>query len=220
MLTCRSRNFVPLTASIELPAVAVERVPREWVGWARELRRKVSKEHEGFAKAATALLKPFGPGASLPGERLLRRTAWQWEHNLPRSYRLDCAVDLDRQGRISISETRLQPSKLRVSFWDGEGEPGVSIVRIGITIVPPLMTEWDETQVAIGLHALGRRFERGTRDEASVLGDVRALLHAYRRTSVSGAADFPVAIPCGTWRCTKMSGRDGHPVLTVRTFVN
>lgn len=192
----------------------------EYIGHARELRRKVEREHKRFREEAAALLEPFRPRPGftpMPSRLHLRRLAHQWRR-LPANFRLGCRTDVDRNGRLQIAETRLQASKLRLPFWSDD-EPGLSIVLLTVAIVPPLYAEADATMVAIGLHALARRFERGEPAEAAVLRDLFPLVQAYPRAVEALAADFPVEVTGGHWRCTIMTEGEGARVLAVRTFI-
>lgn len=206
------------------PRAAIGFVPRECIGLARQLRRRVEKEHRQFRDAAVALLEPFQLGRSFPAAQerlLLRRLAFQWRNKLPASSRLAVRVDLDRANRLEIVETRFRDSKLRVPGWTDDA-PGVSIERIIFLVVPPLFSETEQGLVIVGLHAIGRRFERSSgaqRTDAAVLADLAALEAAWERALAARQTDFRVpALGGGHWRCNVMQQAE-RPVLAVRTFV-
>jgi hypothetical protein len=102
---------------------------------------------------------------------------------------------------------------MRLPFWR-EWESGISIERL-----PPIFSESEEGLVIAGLHSLARRFERGERTEESMLRDLFPLVKAYPKAAAALAADFPVEVSGGHWRCTVMTGNDGAGVIAVRTFV-
>jgi hypothetical protein len=191
----------------------------EFVGLARQLRRRLAKAQALYEPAADRLLKPFRPRPGfqpMPRRTHLARLAKQWRA-LPRFGRLRCLVNVT-DGKLQIAETRLAPSRLTLPWWDQDDEPALSLVLRTVAIVPPQFREHEMVLVEVGLHALARRFERGVPDDAEIGDDFNSLGRAYPDVVRQGG-EFRIPVADGSWRGVLARAADKQPAMVVRTFV-
>jgi hypothetical protein len=180
------RSVPPIMRSPARPAgaSAAHLVPMEFIGLARRLRTRVAKAHGLWELRADKLLMPFRPRPGfmpMPRRAHLARLAKQWRA-LPRFGRLRCLVNV-KDGALQIAESRLAPSRLKLPWWDEDDEPALSLMLRTVAIVPPRFAEAEMTMVVVGLHALGRRYERG------VPGDLEVICEHCRPVTQAVSAD-------------------------------
>jgi hypothetical protein len=194
------------------------RVPAEFIGLARQLRRRIVKAHPEAAMAAEQLTLPLRPRedfAPIYGRSVLRVAAARWRA-LPAFGRLHQVTQL-AAGKLELIDLRVEPSRIEAERWDAD-EPALALSLRTIVIEPPAYDEKDRLIVGIGLHALARRYERGSqRTDAAVLRDLVPLALAYPEIA---RARGEFAIPLsggGRWIGTVGSPTDA--VAVVRTFV-
>jgi hypothetical protein len=195
----------------------------EFVGLARGVRRAIEKAAEAYGARADKLLEPFQTGAGPAQPRVrkvdLVRLFHGWR-KLPAFGRLGpLAIALDKD-ELRITETRLYPGRVARRAWDGD-EVTIDIRRIRLTIGLHFCAGDVHTLASAGLHATGRRLQRGTTSGlAPILDDLEALGNSYQTVLDEGVNDFSVAAPSGgKWLGTILRNVDGRPSLVVRTFV-
>lgn len=190
------------------------RVPVEFVGLARQLRRRVVDEERRFVDEVERLVAPLRPrGRFTPVARqvVLEMLGLAWRRRSPLG-RLRLVVNYARP-RLDIVDLRLADA--RVYGWSGDDEPALAVVLHHVGIAPPAPTRESVTMIAaLGLHALARRFQRGAdRSDAAVLADLVEL--ALRAPdAVAAGGEFEVATPNGRWVGATI---DGYAL--VRTYV-
>jgi hypothetical protein len=117
------------------------------------------------------------------------------------------------EGKLRIIEIWVVPARLEHSAW-AEDEPAVAISIRSITIQPPEFVETNLRIAGIGLHALGRRYQRGAdRTDRAVLADLPALAQG----AVGAGGEFAIPASGGRWIGAEASG---EVVAIVRTFVD
>jgi hypothetical protein len=212
------------------------RVPAEYTGRARLLRDRVAEAHTHWVAAATALLAPLQPRDGFVPQytqETLRITAARWKSSLPEWGRLRIASKLRNRTHLQVVETRLAPFRIVMQDWDAtELSVAITLTVIDLRLPtfrsPPepgtpgsLGREYSENvQVlgAVGLHALGRRFERGAdRTDGAVLRDLFAIASAWPTAIRSPEFEIPIA-GRGKW-VGAVKIHAGKPALAVRTFI-
>jgi hypothetical protein len=193
-------------------------VGSEHVGRARTLRQKIAKARIGDDDATLRFITPLRPR---PGWSSTGNPDWLNGHALAYEplvlpTRLATVADV-KGGRLRMAEIRVRASRMRFPDWSETNEPSITVVLRMVT-TGPFLTE-EKILADAGLHALGRRLERGRpNDDGAVLADLRALADGYRAAIAKGG-DF--AIPTrsgGKWLGSVTTVR-GVPVPAVRTFV-
>ena len=213
------------------PAVAARPDPGSYVsaehrGKARALRSRLAASSLAWTRGSVDLLEPFASANTGPLSRgtLLARLPKAWKA-LPRHGCL--RLDIDRGNPTFIVDVRAIPLSIRVAGWaDDADEPGIALaVRRVVIQVRPKATVEDTTaiEVVIGLHALGRFYQRSFGDgERSLVLALAALLDEKNR--IRGRGRFDIDVPCtqgqGTWRGGTAKLDRTHPVLAIRTFVS
>jgi hypothetical protein len=201
-------------------AVAGAKVPVEFIGQARTLRGRIAAAHAAREAAAERMLAPFRPTERFtpyPRYRLLRVLAAAWRV-LPDPGRLFLEADA-HGGKLRITEIRAAPSRLILPGWEAD-EPALSLVLRDVRIEVPAYRETTATLAIVGLHALARRFERGSgRGDVAIMRALAPLGRAYPG-AIKGGGEFAIeAAGGGRWiGAVMMQGT--APVLAVRTFVD
>jgi len=196
-------------------------VPHEYVGLARHLRNQISAAYTEFDSGVERLFEPFhGTNrSSLSRGTLLRRFAADWRA-LPSFGRLRIKIDQE-DGGVAIDEARLCPTSLLRTDWD-EPEPSIAITLFSIRIAPRTATDKVRVLAIVGLHGLGRRYERGEdRGDLSVLRDLLPIVTAWP-SAIRNSGDFEIPAGCGAWRGEVASitlAGETMTALSVRTFV-
>jgi hypothetical protein len=195
---------------------APDRIPVEYIGLARNLIRRITAAYQAAESRRGRLLRPFRPTANfrpVPRHIHLQTLSERLRH--PRALcRLRGAAKFEA-GHLRVMEIWAVPATLEHDDWH-ETEPALALMVRLIRIEPPNFVEKDERVVAVGIHALARRYQRGAEwADAAVLGDLLALVEAYPR---AGPAPGEFAAPAsgGRWRGAIAPGSS---VMIVRTYV-
>lgn len=190
-------------------------MPPEFLGKARTLRSRVLDEHSRWQPFVTAFVHQARPR---PGFSRVKATrlAEIWKALPGSGARLGITTSA-RPGHLRIAELRLLPTRMRFGSWPDDAE------ELAITVASVTLGMQGDAFVCdrhliadVGLHALGRRYERGTdRVDAAVLADLERLAHTYEAAVMNGGT-FNIS----GWRgdVCAVEGTP-EPVLSVRTFV-
>jgi len=204
------------------------RVPAEFVGFGRAFSARVADAVAiRVCQQSSQALIQRQRRHPVPRADTLAGVAYAWRNRVPAFGRLDQRITLNGKW-LSIIETRCIPQHFRQGEWEDDAlEPGISVVRIGMSIAPrrELLLAM-HTLCSVSLHALGRRYQRGAdRSDAAILADIHALAAAYERLSaLPEGTRFTVDVPGSRWRGTTLDIR-GHysgrmeRVPSARTFV-
>ena len=199
------------------------RVPREFVGRARDLQRRV----DGLDAIATVQMADI----VRPAQEWLRRKpnlraemlaeiARRWRDEIPAEFRLSFEVKLDGRWGL-ITERRVGAARMWHDRWQGEHE--LAIVLLEQTLIAkPKRTELFERPVAtVSLHALGRYFQRTPlASEAGLLEDLGPLMQHAVSEHERLRQDFTVSTPRGVWT-GKLIRTPETPVLaSVLTWID
>jgi hypothetical protein len=204
------------------PRASAGRVPLNDLESARALRTRLETAWQRWSTEADKLLLPFQANQRV-ADKHFERLVRDWRQRLPKPGRL--AVHARYQdGRLRIGETRLAPSSVRLPGWPADDdEPCVTLVLREILIVPKerIFRASDVDLAVFGLHAIGRRLERGaSREDFDIGQDCHALGKHYPALAVGKAPDFKIfGISGGAWVGKVMvDGASERPFLLVRTF--
>jgi hypothetical protein len=195
-------------------------VPPEFISKARALRDLIQRETEAFEVSAERTLRPLIPRPAWP-----EPTRPDWYKGLIARYRaiksicrLDLFSRIEREGRLVLTEMTIVASRIARPDWDGD-EPALSVEMRAIATRPYRVER--QLLADVGLHALGRRFQRGwAADDGSVLLDLAPLIYSWTPATKAGG-EFRIAAPKGDgeWLGTVTTVESRPlPVLMVRTF--
>lgn len=206
-------------------------VPRAFLGLARDLRRRLA--------AADALVPAALEAALLPLRTRLKRrptlradllidTERRWRTGLPAFGRLVLTAERRRGVPPYFCELRAQAGGFRIEDWDEEPggggfEPGVLLEMILAQPYPGVggggVDVRQTTIVVVSLHALGRRFQRGTDcSEAAIFADLAALAPFAQKGALPPKARFALPAAEGWW-CGERVWVGDRLVLAVRTYL-
>jgi hypothetical protein len=200
------------------------RVGAEFIGKARSLRQQLHVSSLAWTRGSVDLLAPFCATntGQLSRGTLLARLPTSWKA-LPRHGCL--RLDIDRGNSTSIIEARAIPYSTRDATWaDDADENGIALAvrRVTVQVRPRAAVDDQATiKVIVGLHALGRFFQRSFDNSTpSLIIALAALLDEKNRTRGRGKLDIDVPCAVGTWRGGAAKLDRTYPVLAIRTFVS
>lgn len=200
------------------------RVPVEFIGQARVLLGRIGRAHELWVEAAEALTAPLQPRGDFRPQftkQSLSLLAARWRA-LPDWGRLRIVAET-AGARLQVLETRLIPFRAAKVDWN-EFEPSVAVALSAVAMSVPAEFTLATTPIAVvGLHALARRYERGSdRSDGAVLRDLSVFGRAWPEAALE--PDFAIpALRGGTWMSTMSvitNAAAARPVLAIRTFVD
>jgi hypothetical protein len=198
-------------------AASPGRVPAEFVGLARRLRDEIAAAYPEAEIRRETLIYPFRPRPGfvpMPRHTALKRLANKLR-SPPALGRLRAVAKFEA-GELRVVELWAKPAKLEHDDW-AEDEPALAILLRSITIRPPEFAETNHRITGIGLHALARRYQRGTRSDRAVLADLLALAEGYP-AAVAAGGEFAIPVPGGGRWIGAVA--PGEAVAIVRTFVD
>jgi hypothetical protein len=195
-------------------------VPREYVGRARDLLRRLS--------AADARIEPAVRGVMAPLLRRLDRhpvlrrdmlvdAERRWRNAVPALGRLAMEVDGENLRAPCFIELRVVCGVFHAATWPDDGqEPGVLVGWHAVEFDQGSVASRFVSLAAVSLHALARRYQRG-RDtsETAIFADLARLADNFRL--VVTLPRFAIAVPGGTWVGEPMNTGEAT-VLAVRTY--
>jgi hypothetical protein len=198
-----------------------QRVGAEFVGLARVFRGLVQhvdqRVHDALVDIAQPLRKRLREHPRLRSEQA--SGALRLYHLLVPE---QCRISIDaarHKTDFMVVEQRLMPSRLRHDDWgDSEpAEPGISICKLYFGTKDGKVIHRVHPRVAVSLHAIARRVERGAdRSHDALLADIAILVNA-------DGEDVPTPASDGQWLGNSIIAQDdGKPcrLLNVRTWVN
>ena len=122
-------------------------------------------------------------------------------------------------GKLQLFELRLMPERVKLKAWgdtEDNWELAVSVVATLVEVAPPEFAYQQRPLVIYGLHALGRRFERGNdRSVEAIIADL--LGTAIHKPS--GEFEFRIPARSGGHWVGSYSAEEGKTVALVRTFL-
>src|SRR5262249_45332391 len=130
------------------------RIPFEFVGRARDLRRRLHNSASAAVAEGDKLLQPLRPAPGktpMPSHRYLRQFARRWRA-LPAFGRLRLQIEFAK-GRLTIIELRCIPTVIALPGWV-QDEPALALGLQIIIAEPPSFTENRRILATLGLHGL------------------------------------------------------------------
>jgi hypothetical protein len=203
--------------SIAAAARRTNRVPAQFTGLARDLRRRIAVDEAGLATAMDAAEAPAR--ARLAGGSALRPAdlsglAQRWRSGIPTAGRLALDVALDQRRHVlRILETRATPGELRLVAWtDDEAERCLVLVEVETLATRTNLVRHVHQGAMISLHAMARRYQRAVNNsDHAVRADLLAL--ATARTAILGTGgSFALNVPEGRW-VGRLLVLDSKPIL-------
>lgn len=200
-------------------------VPFEWIGLARQLRTRVGETADIAKLNIERLIGPLRPkGRFTPVARhvFLQHICDQWQTKyFPEFGRLSAYAQFEN-GKLRLAEMRAVPTRLRYSSWN-DPEDWEQSISIRSTIVinkpsnkPPLFAYEQRDLAAFGLHAVARKWMRGSathKNDDAILQDMREVAHHV----IEQKAEFEIPVDNGFWVGEGIL-INSKPVLMVRTF--
>ena len=202
----------------------------QFMGRARDLRRRVEREDTAYDAAVNQLIDPVmsrlrrHPARSVRPETLADLVN-QWHSLSCSEWRLSCAGELEKH-RCAVVDRRLSAGKLQHKGWNGDGEEDIGVIEVALLIDRNRLHLRTRCLCTISLHAIGRRLQRhpdGT-DEA-LLHDIGLAGEAASGELVAGAG-YKIATDPQTgsgWRGRvirqRQPGGEAYPVLSIRTWL-
>lgn len=210
--------------AVPTPTMAASRIPREFVGKARDLRRVLSAEDAVVWKEMSRITVPFasvGRG-TVPRPAMLERAAIAWQERVPKAGRLGLTIKRTRTTLV-IDELRLVSADARFAEWDEDvREPGFSVSATRLEVAPPRFRFDPVILAGVSLHAVARWFQRSfTCTHAALLSDLRVLALAATDERLAAGGAFEVPAGDGRWSGVVMSNMEDAAArfLAARTFV-
>jgi len=217
-----STSTIPASSrSVAPPGAPGARVPSQFIGLARQLRQRIGAEQQGVDAAVERLIRPLRPKPGftpMARHAFLRRIAAEWGA-LPSAGRLGLVAEFSADDGLRIADLRCRSVRMQLPGWaDGGDELGIAVTLTLVGCRPPLFVHEHRLLVDVGLHALGRRYQRASREDAAVLADLRVLAEAHPSAVLSEDREFVIVASGGRWRgsITRVKS-DG--VMCARTFV-
>jgi len=208
------------TASIKIVRIGdVSRVPREFIGRARDLRRRLN---EADARIETAVNRVMTPLLRRLDRRPALRPAMlidaerHWRGIVPAFGRLEMEVDGNNLRSPCFVELRVVCGESRYADWSDNGlEPGVLVAWYSVEVAERAFESRLVSLASVSLHALARRYQRGQdTTEAAIFADLAALARDFRAVT---SPRFTVAVPGGVWVGESVNV-DAAQILAVRTY--
>jgi hypothetical protein len=189
-------------------------VPREFTGLARLFRQTVHAENERMCEYLLDRVQPIierldRKPSLRPDHLLLIRNAWD---TMPQQFRLSNEFTGNHK-HFRFNEARIFAAKWEKAdeLWSSP-EPGILLQLNVLSWRGGDLEHFLMPLALVGLHALGRWFERtGSDDTDSLLHDLKPLIYAEHDAK---------RVPCGsgTWIGESVS-IDRDRVLRIKTFV-
>jgi hypothetical protein len=199
-------------------------VPREFVGRARDLRRRLgiadAQVNAGLTQALQPLRRRLERRATLRGD-LLADAERHWRETVPSFGRLVMVANRqDRRSPIIFCELRAMAGKFRFTSWPAGYEPGLILVLTLVELQFKALLTRQLNVAAVSLHALARRYQRGSdTTEAAIFSDLADLAPYARKQDAMGGTAFALPLPGGAW-CGERVMVGDDLVLAVRTYLD
>lgn len=200
-------------------------LPREYLGQARLLLQDMQREGKTFSDTVMRLWLPL-KARYLQHHKvrseLLAGAVRDWRL-MPARFRLGDPLIEHRNTNLNIAEFRLLTGDLFFDHWKDEHEYSIAIELCSIVINRKECSLRGETYGTIGIHALGRRYERSRLCSTDdILADVKAIVSHY--DSLIQRKEFTVPCRSGFWKGEVVSAdfqnqAPPRKVLCIRTFI-
>jgi hypothetical protein len=199
-------------------SVMNDQVPIEYIGRARALREKISKDEIRYSTACNGIIAPLRPRQAWPTDRVNRN----FLSKLARAYaalrspcRLLTTCQVTNDGGLKISDLRAAASTITFPGWAVD-EPSIQISYYQIEAAP--FAERSLTMAELGQHSIGRRFQRGRPNtDDSVLDDLVEILGGFANAMRNSDVEFAIPTRSGG-RWLGMLSPD-HTAIAIRTYV-
>jgi hypothetical protein len=192
-------------------------VPAEFLDLAHALRRRIAADEERYLEACDAIIRPLRPRPAWPSptrRSYLKRVAQAYAL-IDSLCRVRAIARVSPSGIFQIWELRVATSTLTFPAWGAAAEPSLELTFYDVSCPP--FVERSVVVGQIGIHALGRRFQRGfDNTENGVLDDLSGFVGAFAKAMRNSAKEFEIAAADGVWRA--MLSGDGE-TLAARTYV-
>jgi hypothetical protein len=195
-------------------------VPAEFRGAARVLHQRLC-ETDDLVETTLRAMRPLKERLKRHPFKPLRQDTLidakrVWLKDMPAFGSLDRFCKIQDRWQPCFYELRLGASRFGRDDW-ADPTDGVLVILIGATVRNGVLTIRAVILATVSAHALGRRYERGRRDEASVFDDLSTL--AFNYPDLIETTDF-WNCPAGDGTWTGYAVRAGtDAALNVSTFL-
>jgi hypothetical protein len=198
-----------------------DRVPSEFIGRARDLRRRLAASEASVEANMHRALAPIARRLErhpVVREGTLLDAARAWR-SLPSFGRVRCSVDIANRRRPEFSDVRVRPGVYRGLQWRGDYEPGLAVMLFVASVSggDMLLAAW--TVAVASLHAVARRYQRAPATDATVLAEIGELALRFPEIAPAGG-EFMLPVPGGVWCGHVIESRDDQVIVVARTFLD
>jgi hypothetical protein len=207
---------------------AATRVPREYLGAARQFHRELESDAkvviDAMRRVADPAMKWLKTHPRIRPE-MAAATVRAWREEVPASGLL--SLETVAQGKtLTIRDLRLSPARHERQEWENL-EPIVCVMLTWMTVQRGHFRLDNVLLAAVNLHAIARRLQRGfDNSRPALMADLRALAEAAT-TVADTRGPFHVPVRGGAWGGNavdmevpvKNGAVDTHRVLSVRTYL-
>jgi hypothetical protein len=216
----KTGKMIDRSSARTIRAADVSVVPREFIGRARDLLKRLGEADARIEPAVRAVMMPLL--RRLDRRPVLRRDMLidaerRWRNLVPAFGRLAMEVDGENLRSPCFIELRVVRGVSRRATWPDEGqEPGVLVGWHAVEFDERAMASWFVSLASVSLHALARRYQRGwDTSDTAIFAELAVLAHDFRQAVA--LPRFAVAVPGGAWVGEPMNAGESM-VLAVRTF--
>jgi hypothetical protein len=217
MLTAFAPDNLPARVTARTSPAKRSHVPSEFRGLARRLRSRIADDAKQAHELSGQLLEPFRPRPGftpMPRKARIELLSKCWQA-MPSYGRLRIVYS-HVGSKFSLAEFRAEPAEIYAENWHAN-EPAIGVSLRVITIDPPRFEENCIAMTAVGLHAVGRRYQCGPdKDDKLVLNDLLSLaLQVPQIVRTDG--EFVVPVNGGGW---VGAFREHDNMVLVSTFLS
>jgi hypothetical protein len=212
------------------PAVPAVPVGAEFIGKARDLRRRVEREDANLIPTINSLIAPIDARLrKFPARKMrpqiLSHLIQSWRLMDRRDFRLDLDAKLERT-RCALVERRIAAGRTQFldADWDGE-EPDVAVTEISLSIDGNRFNLRSRILCTFSMHAIARRLQRAQDgSDAALLHDMNVAASIDPSTLSGGGVKVATDEEGGGWRgrVVWMSSNNSEPLpaLSIRTWMS
>jgi hypothetical protein len=205
---------------------ASSRVPVEFIGKARAFRSTIVGEHALAVAAMDRLVLPLRGrhySRQTPGPGAFARVEHAWRSQVPTAGQLRLTTTHDSK-RLCITEIRAVPTDFRFLAWpEGATESCLIILVSALAVSAGHFSFTSALAASVSLHALARRYERGSNNSAAAIrADLVALMRPVDDV-LEGSNDFTIPAGDGQWvgEATEVDDRGKVKcILAARSFIS
>jgi hypothetical protein len=205
-------------------------VPREFLGQARDLRRRIESDAAAYFATLDKLIAPVAarlrkhPKRNLRSE-MLTALVQGWMAMEAYGFRIDINARLERT-RAFIVERISVAGKMRLLAWDGDSEPGIGVTEIIASADGARFRLTSRMLCVFSLHSIARRYQRSLDcTDIDVLTDMDVAAQVDLTGLDPGGFKIVTNTQGGGWRGRSIHVENANEsggqqsILSIRTWV-